>query len=190
MARKDAGGSLAAKTAMLLNIDPTLCTGCRICEVYCSLSHEQEVNPALSRIHIHGDQIRQILVPVTCVPCDEKRCIAACPETGAININDVGAVVIDESLCTGCGKCVRACLIGAISLHRLPGRGKKGLAVALKCDQCGGDPWCVRVCEPHAVSKIDALSGGQEIHDRILITLEQLPAINKNPSIPGIKGRP
>ena len=56
MARKDAGGSLAAKTAMLLNIDPTLCTGCRICEVYCSLSHEQEVNPALSRIHIHGDQ--------------------------------------------------------------------------------------------------------------------------------------
>ena len=185
MAGKETGGISTAQFKMLLVIDPDKCTGCRICEVYCSLSHEQEVNPSLSRIHIHGDQIRKVLVPVTCIPCDEKRCITACPEPGAIFVNEKGAVVIEESLCTACGKCVRACLIGAITLHRLPGRGKKGLAVALKCDQCSGDPWCVRVCEPHAITSIDATSGGQAIHDRVLKTLKQLPAGIRNPVKPG-----
>lgn len=183
-AGKETDGLSAPGFKMLLIIDPEKCTGCRICEVYCSLSHEQVVNPDLSRIHIHGDQIRKVLVPVTCIPCDEKRCIAACPEPGAIHINEKGAVVIEESLCTACGKCVRACLIGAIALHRLPGRGKRGLAVALKCDQCGGDPWCVRVCEPQAITQSDATNGGQAIHDQVLQCLAQLPGASRKPAKP------
>lgn len=138
---------------MILSIKPENCTGCLACEVYCSLAHEGAVNPALSRIRVYQTDSRQTILPVVCLPCEEKPCIQACPQ-GAISLHAGGAVIIDESLCTGCSRCVRACAIGAIHFQRLPGRGKNGLAVSLKCDQCGGDPWCVRVCPNGALEVV------------------------------------
>jgi Fe-S-cluster-containing hydrogenase component 2 len=152
---------------MILCIDPERCTGCLACQVFCSLAHEGCVNPSLARIAIHQDEIRQVVVPVTCIPCPEKSCLAACPESGALVINPAGMVVIDERYCTGCSRCIRACPIQAIRLHRLPGRGKNGQAVALKCDRCDGDPWCIRVCPTAAISVAKEGSTGQESMDRI-----------------------
>jgi Fe-S-cluster-containing hydrogenase component 2 len=39
--------------------------------------------------------------------------------------------------------CVFACPIGAISIDRIAG--------ALKCDLCGGNPYCARVCPRKAI---------------------------------------
>jgi Fe-S-cluster-containing hydrogenase component 2 len=162
------------KVGMILNIDPERCTGCLACEVYCSLAHEGIVRPLLSRIQIFHDTERQVIIPITCIPCEEKPCLAACPEPGALSISSSGTVLIEESLCTGCSRCVRACQIGAIRMHRLPGRGKKGLAVAIKCDQCDGDPWCVRVCPAAAITISDSNLGGQESYETLAISLKHI----------------
>jgi len=139
----------------VLQIDPTKCTDCRLCEIFCSLKQEGYVNPNLAYIHVLRDEARTLLVPIVCPPCVEKKCIAACPEPGALMIApQTGAVVIVESLCTGCSKCIAACDIGAIRFLRQEGRGKNGKAVALKCNQCEGEPACVRVCEPKALEYV------------------------------------
>ncbi len=151
---------------MYLDIDPQKCTGCMACTVFCSLKHEGTVSTNLSRIQVMHDENRKVIIPITCIPCDEKPCIPVCPEN-AIAVNAAGAVVITEALCTGCGKCSRACEIGAIQVHRLPGRGKNGRLVSLKCDQCDGDPWCVKVCAPGAIQKVDVLQGGQVVYERL-----------------------
>jgi Fe-S-cluster-containing hydrogenase component 2 len=153
---------------MILDVHPDRCTGCMLCELYCSLAHEGQSIPDLSRVNIIADHNRKKLVPVMCVPCEENPCIAVCPELGAIHKTDAGAVVIEEALCTACGKCVRACRIGAIKVHRLERRGKNGKAVALKCDQCQGDPWCVKVCPVDAILKVDGKTSDQTIFTRIL----------------------
>ncbi len=158
---------------MYLKILPDLCTGCRSCTVYCSLSHEGAVNPDLSRIRVLMNTEETQFVPITCVPCDEKPCIAACPQ-GALSVNELGAVVIREALCTACGKCAKACGTGAIRIRRIPGRGKSGKAVSIKCDLCGGEPWCVRVCQPGAITLMQESAGGQAVYNHLLAAREEL----------------
>jgi carbon-monoxide dehydrogenase iron sulfur subunit len=43
--------------------------------------------------------------------------------------------------------CVFACPIGAMSMDRIAG--------AIKCDLCGGDPYCTRVCPRNAIEFIE-----------------------------------
>jgi Fe-S-cluster-containing hydrogenase component 2 len=96
--------------------------------------------------------------------------MAACPEEGAMVLDPAtGAVAIVESLCTACSKCIGACDIGAIRLVRQRGRGKNGKAVAVKCNQCGGQPWCVKVCEPRALEFVEATPelNGQHVFERL-----------------------
>ena len=40
--------------AKIINVDPSKCTGCRLCELVCSVKNESIANPylALSLIHI------------------------------------------------------------------------------------------------------------------------------------------
>jgi len=143
---------------MMLVVSPEKCTGCRACEVFCSLSHEGQAIPELSRIKVWKAEARNTFLPIVCPPCTERPCLSACPEEGALSLRQDGAVVVEESLCTGCCKCLRACELGAITLHRLEGRGKHGKAVVLKCDLCDGEPWCVKVCQPGAVVTAEASS--------------------------------
>ncbi len=161
---------------MILDLNPGKCTGCMACALYCSLAHEGWVIPRLSRIHILSGRGRQTIVPVACIPCEERACLSACPEPGAIHLDEDGRVMIEEKLCTACAKCARACQIGAIHIHRLPGRGKKGKAVALKCDLCGGNPWCARVCPSGAILAIDGQTASQAAFDRILAACHALEA--------------
>ncbi|GAP13972.1 Fe-S-cluster-containing hydrogenase components 2 [Longilinea arvoryzae] len=164
---------------MIFSIKPDNCTGCLACVVYCSLAHEGGVNPELSRIRVYQTESRQTILPVVCLPCDEKPCIQACPQ-GAISLHACGAVIIDESLCTGCSRCVRACGIGAIHFHRLSGRGKNGVAVSLKCDQCGGDPWCIRVCPNGAIEAVESSAAAAATFEQIRSALEPFRAVKKS----------
>ena len=160
---------------MVLDIDPQKCTGCLACVVFCSLQHEDQVSTQLSRIQILHDENRIVLLPITCIPCDDKPCIPVCPE-GAIAVNNLGVVIITEALCTGCGRCARACEIGAIRVQRLPGRGKNGRLVSLKCDLCGGDPWCIKACSFDAILKVDEMQGGQAVYDQLNTARRELTA--------------
>ncbi|MEW5717991.1 MAG: 4Fe-4S dicluster domain-containing protein [Chloroflexota bacterium] len=159
---------------MIIRVDPTRCTDCRLCEIYCSLHQEGEVNPTRARIHIRRDESRKLLAPIACPPCDEKKCVAACPEPGALAISpQTGAVSIVEARCTGCSKCIAACDIGAIRFLRRAGRGKNSKAVALKCNQCDGDPVCVRVCAPKALEYVSE-PVGQQVFEHLRAALAEI----------------
>lgn len=131
-----------------LMVDPEKCTGCRTCEMACSMRHEEKCSPLLSRIRILKFEAHGINSPSVCSHCSKPQCIAACL-LDAISLNTVtGAVVINEELCTGCCSCLTACPGGQISLHP----DKK---VAFKCDLCDGDPACARFCPSGAVQYCD-----------------------------------
>jgi Fe-S-cluster-containing hydrogenase component 2 len=109
----------------VLVIDRTKCSGCRICEAMCSLSHEQECNPEKSRIRIITSEEEGSVIDV---PTDA---IYLHPATGARSTN--------PDKCIGCAACVYACPFGATYVDRARG-------LALRCDLCDGDPLCAKFC--------------------------------------------
>ena len=64
----------------VLFIDFEKCTGCRTCEVACSLRNEGICNPALSRITIVKWEEMGIDVPMVCQQCENPPCRSVCPK--------------------------------------------------------------------------------------------------------------
>jgi len=62
------------------------CTGCRICENFCSLQHEGAIWPAKARIRILARRTMGHS-PQYLPPCEEPECAAACP-VEAIQCNE------------------------------------------------------------------------------------------------------
>lgn len=122
------------------------CTGCRICEIICSLSRFSSISHYNSRINVHSFA-PGLDIPILCVHCDQAPCMDSCP-VNAIRKNEQGLVEIVSEECTGCANCVGACPAGAIKIH--PELGK-----AFKCDLCGGRPNCVDYCPNNAIDYRD-----------------------------------
>jgi len=136
-----------ARTSGVIKADPARCTGCKTCEIVCSLTHEGRVAPRLARLRIEQDAFADPTPTIhLCEQCVGPDCLIACP-SGAIGIDPkTGARVVDEEKCIACGICVAACQTGMIRL--LPDDKAK----AFKCDLCGGDPQCVVSCPQRALS--------------------------------------
>jgi len=122
------------------------CTGCRICEIICSLSRFNKVSHQDSRINVYSFA-PGLDIPVVCVHCDQAPCVDSC-HVNAIRKNEQKLVEIIAEECIGCGNCVNACPAGAIKIH--PDLGK-----AIKCDLCGGQPKCVDYCPNGAIDYRD-----------------------------------
>jgi Fe-S-cluster-containing hydrogenase component 2 len=118
-----------------------------LCEIACSLWHEEEFSPREARIRItniwpDGYKAR------VCKQCKKKVCISVCAEDAIRYNNKKGAILIDETKCTGCKLCVRHCPFEAIWIHP-----KKRIAIA--CDLCGGgEPQCVAYCPMDALKNV------------------------------------
>ncbi len=114
------------------------CSGCKRCEVACSLYHEGLVWPEASRVRVF------MLVPGTemphlCAQCHDYPCVASCP-VDALSVDPkTAAVLVDKEKCIHCGKCIDGCPGKIPHLHPKEGH-------ALICDLCGGDPECVKAC--------------------------------------------
>ncbi|MCJ7759812.1 4Fe-4S dicluster domain-containing protein [Candidatus Bathyarchaeota archaeon] len=114
------------------------CSGCRLCEIECSLKHEGKIWPEASRVRVFM-QTPGVEVPHLCTQCNNYPCVNACP-TKALSVDDAtGAVKVDNAKCTACGICINACSGKIPHLH--PDR--KRIVI---CDLCGGDPKCAKVC--------------------------------------------
>lgn len=125
----------------VLVIDPAKCNGCRICEVMCSLSHEQECNPEKSRIRVitSEEEGNLIDIPINCLQCVDAPCQAICPTDAIYASPDTGAKLTNPDKCIGCSACVYACPFGATYVDRNKG-------IAFRCDLCDGDPLCAKFC--------------------------------------------
>jgi len=123
------------------------CTGCRSCELACSLFHTGNVRPALSRIWVN--KYKDIVdVPVICWQCVRRPLASRPARTTPKAIQrdaKTNGIILNEKICLGakCMKCAEACPAQYI-------RGNPDTGQPLICDLCGGDPQCVKAC--HAQS--------------------------------------
>ncbi|MGD2098800.1 MAG: 4Fe-4S dicluster domain-containing protein [Desulfobacterales bacterium] len=128
----------------LLTIDPQKCTGCRNCELVCSVSHNGVSNPSLSSIQVVKWEHIGVYIPMSCQQCEDAPCLEVCPKDAIYRDDVLESVAINHDLCIGCKMCVAACPFGAM-------RWNAGRSRVFKCDLCAGEPQCVRFCYTKAV---------------------------------------
>ena len=144
--------------------DPSMCIGCRTCEIACALSHQDEDSiggmasaqflPRLSMV-----KNAKVTTPVMCRQCDDAPCAQVCPNNAIITENNHIKVI--QERCIGCKTCVMACPYGAMNVVTTFTEKKVGPFVqqvakseAQKCDLCGDreiGPACVSVCPTGAL---------------------------------------
>ena len=59
-------------------IHPDKCTGCRSCELACSMQQEGDFRPKASRIHVYTWEREGFSVPMMCQQCHDAPCIPVC----------------------------------------------------------------------------------------------------------------
>lgn len=123
----------------ILMVNPQLCTGCRICELVCSLSRDGECNPLKSCIRVLKLAEEGIDIPGVCQQCETPLCADVCPVDAISRDLYTGALIIREEICVGCRACSMVCPYGAITMDI-------SKRIMIKCDLCGGDPKCVKFC--------------------------------------------
>ena len=138
-----------------LLIDPDLCTSCLQCEMACSFEHEGVFNPAKSRIKVFEFEHGRRAIPYTCTQCAEAWCMHACPVEAIIKNPATGAMEVLDDVCVGCKVCTIACPFGVVNYNADTGK-------VIKCDLCGGDPECAKVCPTQAIVYVDADWTGYE----------------------------
>ena len=121
-----------------------VCTGCRTCELICTLHHDAVMNPERSRIVIHSNPLKGSFIPTVCHQCSDAPCYYACPESAIQIEEEFGTVQIDAEKCTGCQACQEACPFKVI-------RFDEETHKVYKCDFCHGNPECVMWCPVHAL---------------------------------------
>jgi len=127
---------------MPLTFKKSLCTGCKLCQLSCSATHEQIFNPEKSRIKViheyRSDGLH--IASKHCIFC--KSCEEACPEEAISNNGQW--MIVDEDKCIGCGVCVDTCPTNVIFLS--------SQEKAVICDLCGGSPQCIQWCPKNVIS--------------------------------------
>ena len=122
---------------MRIAVNRSKCTGCRLCELVCSLFHLEIINPEKSAIRIQKDDLDTSMNrPLVCRQCKEMKCLDGedvteeserkqfvwskeraerCPFNG-LNIFDEDAYHCD--LCGGHHQCIRVCTTDAIHIKK------------------------------------------------------------------------
>jgi len=148
------GASLLSNGLIWIYRNYENCSGCRRCEIVCSLSHEGKIWPEASRIRVFM-LVPGIEIPHLCTQCHDYPCVEACP-VGALSISkETGAVLVDKEKCTACGKCIEACPGKIPFIHPTEN-------YAVICDLCGGDPECVKVCKEGLWNALQLVQKGED----------------------------
>ncbi len=167
--------SYAASTGYLV-YDSRLCLGCQSCMFACSMTHEGEANPSLSRIQIIRDapsftKYPYDVVMSVCRQCVSPLCVQNCP-TGACHVDAANGNIrrIDQSKCIGCQRCIQSC---PQRPHRTVWNPVKRKSA--KCDLCadapywsqkggpGGKQACVETCAAKALKLVAEAPPQQDI---------------------------
>ncbi|MBT8375028.1 MAG: 4Fe-4S dicluster domain-containing protein [Deltaproteobacteria bacterium] len=136
-------------TSRVLVADIKKCTGCKQCELACSIKQTGVINPSKSCIQIIDWNHKGIFLPVFCQQCEDAPCMMACPKEAIYRDTKLERMAIDYDLCVACRMCVSACPFGAMKFDQVR-------AKILKCDLCDGSPQCVNFCDYGALSYLDS----------------------------------
>lgn len=150
-------------------VDFDKCAGCKTCEIVCSAFHHPVMiggeqlnglgNPKLGNIQVYHYN-PDVDVPTVCANCPDTPCVNACPSSpdevtgyGAIyRDKETNTILTNHELCLQCGSCARTCELqrtGVIKMNPVTNHPEH------ICDQCGGDPQCVKYCPYGALAFFD-----------------------------------
>ena len=139
--------------------DYAACSGCKRCELACSLHHEGWMWPEASRVRVFMP-FPGCEVPHLCSQCNDYPCVSSCPVQALTVDEETKAVKVDKEKCISCGKCIKACPGQVPTLHPVDNK-------ALICDLCGGDPECVKVCEEAGYNALKMVDEGPSVHRKL-----------------------
>ena len=124
----------------MITIDPKKCVACRNCELACAFARTQETcEREESNIKVNHYIDEHIVLPMTCLHCEEAWCLKVCPAAAISRNENTNAVIIDPDRCAGCKMCMLSCPYGNIHFDHEK-------LVSRKCDLCNGNPKCVGHC--------------------------------------------
>lgn len=126
--------------------NPDRCTGCRQCMTACSFRNFNTYNYDLSLCRVIRGPDHEF-VRIHCHHCSDPMCLASCPVSAISKDYQTGIVSVDKMRCIGCKSCTWACPISVPQMQR-------GLKAMTKCDLCGGDPSCIKVCSAKAIQLV------------------------------------
>ncbi len=123
---------------MRIKVDKHKCTGCGLCENICSLSHNGFVNKKMSAVRIALDDLGDsVHIPNLCLQCTNMKCLES------ENLTSEEQKIEKTKFIWLNPQRVISCPFNGCFLYE----GK-----VYRCDLCGGDPQCVKVCTQKALS--------------------------------------
>jgi len=153
--------------------DNTRCIGCRACMVACKEWNDlpadeapeffagdgyqnpkdlDDRNYTLITYQENVERGEWVFGRQLCMHCVEPACASACP-TGALAVDDNGAVSLTDWRCIGCRYCMQACpfVIPKFTYDKVVPKIQKCTFCAERVD-AGLDPACAQVCPTSAIS--------------------------------------
>ena len=132
----------------------SVCAGCGVCGLMCSLHHEKETAFKLSRSEIVRDPFEASYSINVCRQCLAPSCYQACPnKDSALCIDEAtGIKYVNAANCIGCGECTKACPLTPARVKLNPDQ-----TAAIKCDLCRereNGPICVEYCAQQALTVV------------------------------------
>ncbi len=120
------------------------CIGCHSCSLACARLIHQRLSWDTAGIRIHSSGgLSTGFMAVHCLACNLAPCALVCP-TGSLAQRPGGGVIVRKKLCVGCGQCVAACPVEAISQNRL--------GEVFVCIHCGR---CVEFCPQDCLEMVE-----------------------------------
>lgn len=168
--------------------DTNTCTGCGACRVACTIESGLAPDMSWRRIETFNPQ-RRAIAPVfhlslACNHCATAACMNACPALAYRRDGPTGAVLLESSLCIGCGYCSWACPYDAPVFDEAAG-------VMTKCTWCadrlnaGLKPACASHCPTGALDYGDVTPGSRRMTMTGLAPTSLQPSLHVIPLSPG-----
>ena len=141
----------------VIAINHANCTGCRTCEMLCSLYHFGICSPSKSAVQIVRQEKGGLIFsfPLICQQCDPAPCIESCPTEALIRDENSGCIILNSDDCTLCDLCTEACPLGCIDVD-------PDEPALINCDLCQGEPLCVPACHAGCLKLADRTSLDEE----------------------------
>lgn len=164
-----------------------------MCEIACARTHDGLINPEFSRIRVYSYYPGPISIPIVCSYCSDHPCVEACPVKAMYWDKDNWTIKVDEQKCLGvkCAMCAKACeKMRSNAIRFTPTEPRH----AMICDQCGGDPQCVKACKFGVLVYIPKILEGRHFADPPRVIAEHIAeqwfpvSYDKRLRLPSVKG--